>query len=110
MLHNLQKYHIVLASGSPRRKELLAGLGLDYEVKLLPDIDESYPPTLQAEEIPVYIAREKAAAYQKLMRPDELIITADTIVWLDGAVLGKPATEEEARDMLRRLSGRTPLG
>ncbi|MGN0035906.1 MAG: Maf-like protein [Bacteroidaceae bacterium] len=109
MLPNLQKYHIVLASGSPRRKELLAGLGLDYEVKLLPDIDESYPPTLQAEEIPVYIAREKAAAYQKQMHPDELIITADTIVWLDGAVLGKPATEEEARDMLRRLSGRTHL-
>lgn len=107
MLDNLHKYHIILASGSPRRKELLSGLGIDYEVKLLPNIDESYPDTLTGEKIPIYIAREKAAAYQPQMHVDELIITADTIVWIDHEVLGKPAFEEEAREMLRKLSGKT---
>ena len=105
MLDNLKKYKVVLASNSPRRKELLGGLGIGYEVKTMPDIDESYPDGLSMEEVPVYIARSKADAYRPLMQPDELIITADTIVWLDGVVMGKPKGEEEARDMLRRLSG-----
>lgn len=107
MLENLKKYKVVLASNSPRRKELLGGLGIGYEVKTMPDIDESYPDGLCMEEVPVYIARSKADAYRPLMQPDELIITADTIVWLDGVVMGKPKDEEEARDMLRRLSGQT---
>lgn len=107
MLDNLKKYKVVLASNSPRRKELLGGLGIGYEVKTMPDIDESYPDGLCMEEVPVYIARSKADAYRPLMQPDELIITADTIVWLDGVVMGKPKDEEEARDMLRRLSGQT---
>lgn len=107
MLENLQKYHIILASNSPRRKELLAGLDVDYEVRVIPDIDESYPDTLPGEEIPQYISRKKAAAYEATMRPDELIVTADTIVWSEGKVLGKPHTEAEACDMLRMLSGRT---
>lgn len=107
MLDNLKKYKVVLASNSPRRKELLGGLGIGYEVKTMPDIDESYPDGLCMEEVPVYIARSKADAYRPLMEPDELIITADTIVWLDGVVMGKPKDEEEARDMLRRLSGQT---
>lgn len=107
MLENLKKYKVVLASNSPRRKELLGGLGIGYEVKTMPDIDESYPDGLYMEEVPVYIARSKADAYRPLMQPDELIITADTIVWLDGVVMGKPKDEEEARDMLRRLSGQT---
>lgn len=107
MLDNLKKYKVVLASNSPRRKELLGGLGIGYEVKTMPDIDESYPDGLSMEEVPVYIARSKADAYRPLMQPDELIITADTIVWLDGVVMGKPKDEEEARDMLRRLSGQT---
>ena len=63
MLANLDRYKIVLASNSPRRKELMTGLGVDYVVKTLPDVDESYPDTLQGEEIPLFIAREKAAAY-----------------------------------------------
>ena len=105
MLAILKKYKVVLASNSPRRKELLGGLGIGYEVKTMPDIDESYPDGLCMEEVPVYIARSKADAYRPLMQPDELIITADTIVWLDGVVMGKPKDEEEARDMLRRLSG-----
>lgn len=107
MLENLKKYHIVLASNSPRRRELLAGLDLEYEVKVLPGIDESYPDTLDAEEIPQYISREKAAAYEAVLRENDLVITADTIVWTDGQVLGKPKDEEEAKSMLRRLSGRT---
>lgn len=100
-------YHIILASNSPRRRELLSGLGLDYEVRTLPGIDESYPPTLQGEEIPVYISSKKASAYLDALKENELLITADTIVWLDGRVLGKPSDEEEARLMLRDLSGKT---
>ena len=100
-------YHIILASNSPRRRELLSGLGLDYEVRTLPGIDESYPDTLQGEEIPVYISSKKASAYLDALKDNELLITADTIVWLDGRVLGKPADEDEARQMLRSLSGKT---
>lgn len=100
-------YHIILASNSPRRRELLSGLGLDYEVRTLPGIDESYPDTLQGEEIPVYISSKKASAYLDALKDNELLITADTIVWLDGRVLGKPADEDEARQILRDLSGKT---
>ena len=107
MLDNLKKYKVILASNSPRRKELLAGLGVEYEVRTLPDVDESYPETLQGADIPLYIAREKADAYKALLQPDELMITADTVVWLDGRVLGKPANREEALQMLRSLSGHT---
>ena len=107
VLENLQKYKVKLASNSPRRRELLSGLGIDYEIKVLPGIDETYPDTLSGEEIPVYIAREKADAYRKDMKADELIITADTIVYIDGEVLGKPEDEEDACRMLRKLSGRT---
>lgn len=105
MFDNLKKYNIVLASNSPRRKELMSGLGVDYVVKTLPDVDESYPETLQGTEIPAYISREKADAYKSLIQPDELLITADTIVWLNGEVLGKPKGREGAIDMLRKLSG-----
>ena len=96
---------IILASNSPRRKELLAGLGFEYEVRTLTGLEESYPDGLSMEEIPQYISRKKAAAYT--LGADELLITADTIVWLDGEVLGKPADEEEARQMLHKLSGKT---
>ena len=107
MLDNLEKYKVILASGSPRRRELMVGLGVNYEVRILPDVDESYPDTLQGEEIPLYIAKEKADAYIPMMQLDELIITADTIVWLDGKVLGKPQDREDALQMLRTMSGRT---
>lgn len=103
----VSKYKIVLASGSPRRKELLSGLGLDYEIRLLPDIDESYDESLRGEDIPIAISRKKSDAYRSTMAPDELVITADTIVYLDGKVLGKPHDEEDAKQMLRTLSGRT---
>ena len=107
MLDNLKKYKVILASNSPRRKELLAGLGVDYEVRTLPDVDESYPETLQGADIPLYIAKEKADAYVAMMQSGELMITADTIVWLDGKVLGKPRDREDALQMLRTMSGRT---
>ncbi len=107
MLDNLQKYKVILASNSPRRKDLLAGLGVEYEVRTLPDVDESYPADLKGADIPLYIAKKKANAYQTLLHPGELMITADTIVWLDGRVLGKPADRKEALQMLRDMSGRT---
>lgn len=107
MLDNLKKYKIILASNSPRRRELLSGLGVDYEVKIVPGIDETYPESLNGEEIPVYIAQGKANAYRASLQPDELVITADTIVYVDGMVLGKPVDEADACRMLRMLSGRT---
>lgn len=107
MLSNLDSYEILLASNSPRRRELLAGLGVKYRVTSLPNVDESYPSSLQGEEIPLYISQLKADAYRSQMKPNTLLITADTIVWLDGKVYGKPHDEAEACEMLRALSGRT---
>ena len=107
MLENLSKYKIILASNSPRRQELLSGLDIDFEVKTIPDIEESYPDTLGKEEIPVYIAKQKALAYQKYLKENTLLITADTIVWLDGNVYGKPENEQEAKEMLQTLSRQT---
>lgn len=100
-------YRIILASNSPRRRELLAGLGLEFEVRVLQGIDESYPATMPALETAEYIAAKKAAAYQSQMADDELIITADTVVIVGDEVLGKPADADEARAMLLKLSGRT---
>ena len=98
---------IVLASNSPRRKELLAGLDIPFEVRVLDNIDESYPETLPTKEIAGYISKKKADAYRQTMADDELIITADTIVVLGQEVMGKPKDDEEARRMLRELSGKT---
>lgn len=106
MLDNLKKYRIILASNSPRRKELLSGLGIEYTIRILPDVDESYPASLTRGDIPEHIARKKADAYRHSLEPDELLITADTIVWQDSQVLGKPAGRAEAEAMLRTLSGK----
>ena len=99
--------HYILASGSPRRKELLKGLGLEFEIRLMEGLDESYPEGLSNEDIAKHIAREKAEPYRATLAEDEILITADTIVCLDRQVLGKPKDDEEARCMLRALSGRT---
>jgi len=96
---------IILSSNSPRRKELLAGLDIPFEVKVLSGIDESYPEGLGVEEIPQYIAMEKAAAYD--IAEDEIVITADTVVVLGDDILGKPVDESDAKNMLRALSGNT---
>lgn len=96
---------IILASGSPRRRELLRGLDLPFEVRLKKGIKESYPSTLAAENVPEYISREKAAAYE--VGEDEILLTADTIVELDGRIFGKPKDTDDACRMLSELSGRT---
>jgi len=100
-------YKIILASNSPRRRELLAGLGLAFEVRVLEGVDERYPESLPADDVAEYIAAEKAEAYRSVMQPDELLITADTVVICDGEVLGKPVDEADACRMLRQLSGKT---
>ena len=108
MLDNLSKFNIVLASNSPRRKELLQRLGLTFKVRTLFGVDESYPETLRGEEIACFISRKKAAAYATSMADDDLLITADTIVCTDdGQVLGKPSDATDAARMLHLLSGCT---
>lgn len=106
-MKNLLSHKIILASNSPRRKELLAGLDVQFEVRVLKGIDESYPATLPTAEIAEYIAQKKAAAYRETIAADELVITADTIVVLGDEVLGKPKDAADAHRMLRELSGQT---
>lgn len=96
---------ILLGSASPRRRELLQSLGLTFEVVAAPGIDETFPSGLSCEQIPQHIALQKAKGYT--LADDQLLITADTIVWLDGQVLGKPVDAEDACRMLRLLSGHT---
>jgi septum formation protein len=100
-------YHIILASNSPRRKELLARLDLDFEVKVVEGVSESYPAGLPVMDIAEYIAAEKAGAYKDMLGGSNLVITADTVVIVDGEVLGKPKDMEDAKLMLRKLSGKT---
>lgn len=105
MLQNLLKSKkLILASQSPRRQELLAALEVDFEVRLKP-VDESYPSGLQPEAIAEYVAQKKAAAFIKDLKPDEILITGDTLVFKDGKALGKPKDHKEAREMLELLSG-----
>ena len=103
----ISHYQIILASNSPRRKELLSGLDIPYSVVTLPDIDESYPEHLQAEEIPLFISKKKCDAYKPIMKEDSLLITADTIVWHEEKVFGKPKDRTDAKRMLMSLSGKT---
>ena len=102
----MDNYRYILASNSPRRKELLAGLGLDFEVRVIDGIDESYPETLPAAEVAQYIAEKKAAAYKPTLETGELIITADTVVIVGDDILGKPHDEADAVRMLKLISGR----
>ena len=106
MLENLNHYQVVLASNSPRRKELMKRLGVPFKVRTLLGVDESYPDTLQGEDISRYISRKKAEAYRSSMAPHELLIAADTIVSVEGQVLGKPRDADDAKRMLHLLSGR----
>ena len=106
-LHNLSRYRVLLASGSPRRKELLAMLGVECTRPEVIDIPETYPSSLPAVDVAEYLAVKKAEAYKSVLAPADLCITADTVVILGGEVLGKPDSEHEARRMLRALSGKT---
>lgn len=96
---------IILSSNSPRRKELLAGLEVDFEVRVLKGVDERYPDDIPLNEVPLYIAIEKASAYT--VAKDELVVTADTVVIVDNEILGKPKDRAEAYGMLRKISGKT---
>lgn len=100
----LPDYNYILASKSPRRQELLKSLGISFEV-LINDGDEIYPENLTREEIPIFLAELKATHFTNSIKENDLIITADTIVWFNGEVLGKPVNEEEAIKTLQKLSG-----
>lgn len=99
-------YHIILSSNSPRRKELLAGLDLDFDIHVIPGIDESYPEDMPVMEIAEYISTKKAEAYKSIIEPNNLIITADTVVILGDKVLGKPKNLDDAKRILHELSGK----
>lgn len=102
----MSRINIILGSQSPRRRELLAGLDIPFTAVSI-DADEAYPSDLQAGDIPYYISRAKARAYESRLGEDQLLITSDTIVWAEGKMLGKPHDEAEAFAMLRSLSGKT---
>ncbi len=102
----LKDYTVILASGSPRRHFLLGETGLEFEIAYLDSHKEEYPPDIPYKEIPVYLAREKAKAYSENTGEKVILITADTIVWLKGEIIGKPGDYQEAVNMLRKLSGK----
>lgn len=104
-LDNLKKYDIVLASGSPRRRELLAALDVEFAVEVKQGIDESYPADMAPDEVPLFLSAQKARAYMATATARQLVITADTVVITGGCIMGKPHSEAEARAMLRSLSG-----
>ena len=105
LLQNLGNYEIILASKSPRRQQLLADLGLTFSVQTK-DTPEDFPEGMAMNDIPVFLAEKKAAAFEENLKENQLVITADTIVWLDGQVLNKPADYAEGFKMLRDLSGK----
>lgn len=107
MLDNLKKYNIVLASKSPRRQELLKGIGIDFTI-LTKDVDESYPSRLPLVEVAPFLSLKKAKAFEDSELPDNfMVITADTVVIAENEILGKPKDKEDAFRMLRLLSGKT---
>jgi septum formation protein len=101
----LRKYHFILASKSPRRQFLLNDLGLHFEVATK-EVDESFPADLKAEQIPLYLSEKKANAFDEELNDSTVVITADTIVWIDNQVLNKPENFEDAVRMLKLLSGK----
>ena len=104
---HLEGRRLILASGSPRRRELLGELGLEFTLGQIKDYDETYPASLKYDEIPAYIAEQKSVHYKGELEPNDVLITSDTIVAIDGDILGKPKDKTEAIKMLRELSGRT---
>lgn len=103
---SFKDYHVILASNSPRRKELLRGLDIAFDVRVQPDIAEDYPADTVPADVAAYISREKANAYKDTIAENELVITADTVVIVGNEILGKPHDDAEAKQMLRKISGR----
>ncbi|MEI6488806.1 MAG: Maf-like protein [Bacteroidota bacterium] len=103
---DLKKYRFILASKSPRRQFLLKDLGLEFEVRTK-EVDESFPKHLKAEEIPLYLCEKKAHAFDGELGEGDVVIAADTIVWINDEALNKPKDEKDAARMLRKLSGKT---
>ena len=102
----LNKYNIILASGSPRRQEFFKDLGIDFEIRLKP-VREDYPDHLKHAEISDYLAGLKSEPFEKELNENDILITSDTIVWHNGKALGKPIDEQEAFTMIRSMSGKT---
>ncbi len=98
------RFRIILASQSPRRQQLLKELGLNFEVRIK-DFPETFPENLEGKDIALYIAKQKAELFKSEIADDEIVITADTIVWCDNMVLGKPVDKEDAMRILRKISG-----
>ena len=99
------KYDILLASASPRRRELLTMLGLNFTIATGKDVDESYDESMPADEVAQYLSLKKADAYRCDLADNQLLITADTVVINDGKILGKPIDRQEAIAMIKSLSG-----
>lgn len=106
LLQNLQQTKIILASRSPRRQALLGGLEIEFEIRT-PEVEEVYPSDLKREEVPLFLAKLKADSMRRELADDELLITSDTIVFIDEEILEKPADRDEAISMVSRLSGTT---
>jgi septum formation protein len=104
-IDNINNYKVILASKSPRRQHMLNDLGLNFEVRTK-ETEETYPSDMDVEQIPIYLAEQKALAFKDEIKDNELIITADTIVTINGEVLGKPKDREHAKEMLYKLSGK----
>lgn len=107
MLDNLKNYKILLGSKSPRRRELLSELRIPFTVVTAGDVEETFPTTIPALDVPQYLSAQKADAYREIMKEGELLITADTLVICEGEILGKPRNSQEATAMLMKLSGKT---
>lgn len=106
MLEHLKKYQVLLASNSPRRQELLSQMGLPFRTYVIPGIDESYPTELSDDEVAAFITQKKASAYLPSLSDDQMLVVADTVVRMNGKVLGKPKSRAEAVEMLLLLSGK----
>ena len=108
LLHDILKnYRLILASQSPRRRQLLSDCGLEYELAERYEVEEVFPATMEADEVPVYLSRLKSEGYPTELAENDILLTADTVVIVDNEILGKPADEAEAHAMLRTLSGRS---
>ncbi len=101
----IKNKHIILASGSPRRQQFLRDLNIDFEIRTK-EIDEYYPNHLKSTEITDYLAKFKANAFLNELKNDDILITSDTIVWLDNKALGKPKNFKDAKNILLQLSGK----